>query len=52
MGTDGEDLERITWFDGFDGFPLFSPDGEYLVFASNRGGEQEGETNLFLARWR
>jgi Tol biopolymer transport system component len=30
---------------------MFSPDGKYLVFASNRYGKQKGETNLFLAEW-
>jgi Tol biopolymer transport system component len=44
-------LERVTYYDEFDGFPLFSPDGEYLVFASNRFGSQPGETNVFVAKW-
>jgi len=44
--------ERITHTAGFDGFPMFSPDGKYLVFASNRANEQGShDTNLFLARW-
>jgi Tol biopolymer transport system component len=29
-------MKRITFFDGFDGFPMFSPKGKYLVFTSNR----------------
>ncbi len=44
-------LERVTFYDGFDSFPMFSPDGAYLVFASNRHGSVPGETNLFIARW-
>ena len=35
----------------FDGFPLFSPDGDRLAFASNRYHERDGETNLFVAQW-
>ena len=49
--TDGSGLERITFFEGFDGFPMFSPDGKYLVFASNRNQKKRGDTNLFLAEW-
>ena len=44
-------IERITFYDGFDGFPMFSPDGELLAFASNRFGSAPGETNVFVARW-
>ena len=35
----------------FDGFPIFSPDGTKLVFASNRASKVRGETNIFLADW-
>ncbi len=44
-------LERVTYFDGFDGFPMFSPGGDLLAFASNRFGSRPGETNVFVARW-
>ncbi|MEZ6017044.1 MAG: hypothetical protein R3F49_18150 [Planctomycetota bacterium] len=55
--TDGTGLERITTFDGpigkqFDGFPMFSPDGEWLAFSSNRGDGIPGDTNVFVAKWK
>jgi hypothetical protein len=52
IDVDGGALERITTYAGFDSFPMFSPHGRFLVFASNRGGTEPGETNLFVARWR
>lgn len=45
-------LEQITTNPGFESFPMFTADGKYLVFASNRGQHKPGETNLFLARWK
>lgn len=48
---DGSNLERITYSGGFDGFPMFSPDGKKLVWASNRNGKARGETNVFVADW-
>ena len=35
IDVDGSNLERITFFEGFDGFPMFSYAGKYLIFASN-----------------
>ena len=43
--------QKVTFFEGFDGFPIFSPNGKWVVFASNRNGLVEGETNLFIAEW-
>ena len=51
VDLDGEHLRRITYSDVFDGFPMFSSDGTKLVFASNRYGSEEGDTNIFIADW-
>ena len=51
MNADGSGLEQITFNDTFDGFPMFSPNGRKLVFASNRHGAKQGETNIFIADW-
>jgi len=41
----------ITFTGGFSAFPQFSPDGERLVFASNRNAQQPHEINIFMADW-
>jgi Tol biopolymer transport system component len=52
IGTDGTGLERVTVDPDFDGFPMWNPaDPTSFVFASNRGGNVEGETNVYLADW-
>ncbi len=47
----GGEPQRVTTALGFDGFPHFSPDGRWMVWASNRANPESGETNLFIARW-
>ena len=37
---------RLTFFEGFDGFPALSPDGQTLVFASSRDA-RAGERRLY-----
>jgi Tol biopolymer transport system component len=50
--TDGSGLERVTHAPGFDGFPMFSPDGTMLAFSSNRATPAgQHDTNVFVARW-
>ena len=44
-----EKLERLTTSEVFDGFPVFSPDGKQLMWASNRHAKSKGETNVFVA---
>lgn len=51
IDLDGKSLERITYTDGFDGFPMFSPDGEKLVWISGRNAKVPHETNVFTADW-
>lgn len=51
VNIDGSGLERITFSDSFDGFPMFSPDGKKIVFASNRNSAAVGDTNIFIADW-
>ena len=38
--------------EGFDGFPMWSPDGKTFVFCSNRANSRPGETNVFVADFK
>lgn len=49
--VDGTGLERVTFTDDFDGFPMFSRNGKRILWASNRHGSVSGETNIFVADW-
>ena len=51
VGDDGAGLERVTYTEGFDGFPMWAPDGETFVFCSNRRQSAPGETNVFVTKW-
>jgi len=51
INIDGTGLERLTFDDAFDGFPIFSTDGSQLLWASNRFANDPGETNVFIADW-
>jgi Tol biopolymer transport system component len=52
INLDGTGLEQVTFSDTFDGFPMFSPDGTKLVFASNRNAKNPNDTNVFIADWK
>jgi Tol biopolymer transport system component len=51
INTDGTDLERITFNNVFDSFPMFSSDGKKLAFASNRNPQKPRATDIFIADW-
>ena len=51
VSLDGSNLERITHRETFDGFPMFSPDGRYLVWGANRFNAAPRDTNVFIAEW-
>ncbi len=51
INIDGTGLERITYNNAFDSFPMFSPDGTKLVWSSNRNPQKPRETDIFIADW-
>jgi hypothetical protein len=51
INGDGQGLEQITFSGGFNSFPMFSPDGTKLAWVSDRGAQEKGEFNIFLADW-
>src|SRR6476620_5302391 len=40
---------RVTYTKGFDGLPVFTPDGKQLAWTSSR--TSSGQSQLFLANW-
>lgn len=51
INIDGTHLERVTYNDTFDSFPMFSHDGKKLAFASNRNPQKPRATDIFIADW-
>ncbi len=46
MDLETKEERRLTFFEGFDGFPALSPDGKTLAFASSRDAKP-GERKLY-----
>lgn len=51
MNEDGTGLKRLTDNNVFDSFPMFSPDGKKLSFASNRNPKKPRATDIYIADW-
>jgi Tol biopolymer transport system component len=50
VDADGRsDPVRVTYTDGFDGLPAFSPDGKVIAWTSNR--TSGGQSQIFFADW-
>ena len=50
MRADGSHKTRVTFTDGFDGLPAFSPDGRWLMWSSKRTADHT--TQVFIARFK
>jgi Tol biopolymer transport system component len=50
MRADGSHKTRVTFTEGFDGLPVFSPDGKWLMWSSKRTPDHT--TQIFIARFK
>jgi Tol biopolymer transport system component len=46
MNTDGTELRQLSDNDAYDGTPVFTPDGQFIVYAS----EQDGNLEIYRMR--
>ncbi len=47
----GRNLQRITYSNGFNSFPMISRDGRKIVWTSDRNAKGRREFNIFVADW-
>jgi Tol biopolymer transport system component len=52
IDIDGKNLERITYSNGFNSFPMFSKDGKKIIWTSNRNGKTRRDFNIFIADFK
>ena len=52
IDLDGKNLKQVSFDKMFDSFPVFSSDGKYLIFSSNRNNGGNRDTNIFVAEWQ
>jgi Tol biopolymer transport system component len=51
INIDGTGMERLTFNNTFDSFPMFSPDGKKLAFGANRNPQKPRATDIYIADW-
>ena len=44
-----KEIQRLTFNETFDSFPVFSKTGKQLVYASNRNAKNPRQTNIFIS---
>jgi len=51
VNLDGTGLTQITTEGNFNSFAMFSPDGKYLLWESDRNTKNYGDINILKAEW-